>query len=120
MPADELIVHVPVVEDPVVEVTDVEVPVVMDEVSDVEEQVPNVEVVVDEAHAAVDEVSFADTYVMTRASTKPSVYSDGAFPEEHIDRSVLTGYDDHVAFRIWQGRSIYVIFFISNHSLWLD
>ena len=32
-----------------------------------------------------------------------SVCTDGGFPGGPSDRSVLTGYTDHVAYRIWQG-----------------
>ncbi|XP_058733134.1 protein MAIN-LIKE 1-like [Vicia villosa] len=34
------------------------------------------------------------------------IHSDGAFPIGPSDRSVLTGYADHVAYRIWQERPV--------------
>ncbi|XP_058783755.1 uncharacterized protein LOC131658484 [Vicia villosa] len=73
------------------------VPVADEEVPRVEEQV----VVVEEG--VVEERVVHDTDTTTGASTEPSVHTDGAFPGGPSERYILTGYADHVAYRIWQG-----------------
>ncbi|CAI8605610.1 unnamed protein product [Vicia faba] len=49
----------------------------------------------------IDEVFPVDTDTATRASTKSSVYTDEGFSEGPSYRSVLTGFADNVAYRIW-------------------
>ncbi|XP_058756320.1 protein MAIN-LIKE 1-like [Vicia villosa] len=61
------------------------------------------EVVVEErVTVVVEEVVVHDTNTTTGASTKPSVHTDEAYPGGPSDKSILTAYADHVAFRIWQ------------------
>lgn len=43
------------------------------------------------------------THVTVVALKDPFVYTGGGFPGWPIDTSILTGYADHVAFRLWQG-----------------
>lgn len=50
----------------------------------------------------------ADTEVTT-PSIEAFVHTDGGFSREPIDWSVLTEYDDHVAYQLWQGE-IYVFY----------
>ncbi|XP_058741837.1 protein MAIN-LIKE 1-like [Vicia villosa] len=57
-----------------------------------------------------------DTDTTTGASTEPSVHTDEAFPRGPSDRSVLTGYADHVALRIWQGEERPVLK-VTSHGL---
>ncbi|XP_058755208.1 protein MAIN-LIKE 2-like [Vicia villosa] len=87
-----------------------QVPVVDEEVARVEEQVT----VADESVA--EERVVHDTDTITYASTEPSVHTDEAFPGGPSDRSVLTGYDDHVAPRIWQSEERPVLKVTSHGS----
>lgn len=49
-----------------------------------------------------------DTKV-TAHSTEPYVHTDGGFPRGPIDRSLLTKYVNHVAYRLWQ-REVHVFY----------
>ncbi|XP_058768071.1 uncharacterized protein LOC131641778 [Vicia villosa] len=75
-----------------------------EEVDVAEEHVPGVKerVVVVEEGVAKERVVH-DTDTTTSASTEPSVHTNGAFPGGPSNKSVLTEYADHVAYRIWQG-----------------
>lgn len=64
-------------------------------------------VVMDELAAADEEVLVADedatpteTEDTTRASIEAPVHTDEAFPRGPSDRSMLTGYASHVAYRV--------------------
>ena len=59
----------------------------------------------------VGDVSPIDTNTMTRVSTEPSIYTYEAFPGGLSNRSVLTGFADHVAYRIWHGE-VYIFGFL--------
>ncbi|XP_058762512.1 protein MAIN-LIKE 1-like [Vicia villosa] len=98
-----------VAEDPVA-VVEEQVPVADEEVPRVEERVALVEEGVAEVRVA------HDTDTTTGASTKASVHIDGGFPGGPSDRSVLTGYLDHVAYRIWQGEERLVLKLTSYRS----
>ncbi|XP_058769030.1 protein MAIN-LIKE 1-like [Vicia villosa] len=104
-----------VVQDDVAEVE--AVAVAGEEVAVAEEQVPRVEervAVVEEE--VVEEWVVHDTDTTPGASTEPSVYTDGAFPGGPFDKSVLTGYADHVAYRIWHGEERPVLKLTSHGS----
>lgn len=45
---------------------------------------------------------------VTTPSTGPSMHTDGAFQGGPIDRSLLTEYADHVAYRLWQ-EDVYIL-----------
>ncbi|XP_058786423.1 uncharacterized protein LOC131661034 [Vicia villosa] len=101
----------------VMPVVEEEVPVAKEEVVVAEEQVPRVEervAVVEEGVAK--EWVVHDTGTTTGASMEPSVHTDGAFPGGPSDRSVLTGYADHVTYRIWQGEERPVLKLTSHGS----
>ncbi|XP_058784083.1 uncharacterized protein LOC131658851 [Vicia villosa] len=88
------------------QVAQVEVAEVKEPVPEVGELVAIAEVPVPIAEEGVAEdperlVLEIDT--TTGASTEPLVHTDGAYYGGPSDRSVLTGYADHVAYRIWQG-----------------
>ncbi|XP_058742702.1 protein MAIN-LIKE 1-like [Vicia villosa] len=57
-----------------------------------------------------------DTDTITVISTEPSVHTDGAFLGGPSDRFVLTGYADHVAYKIWQGEKRPVLKLTSHGS----
>ncbi|XP_058753983.1 uncharacterized protein LOC131627165 [Vicia villosa] len=94
--------------------TTVEEPVAEDQVA--KEQVvdePVVQVVVEPVVQEVQQTVVQDQVVQERVvqdidtttcpSTEPSVRTDGGFPGGPSERSVLTRYADHVAYRIWHG-----------------
>ncbi|MEM5332307.1 hypothetical protein VSR34_38415, partial [Paraburkholderia sp. JHI2823] len=47
----------------------------------------------------IDEVSSTDTNTTTRASAEPSIHTDGGFPGGPSDKSMLTGFANHVSYR---------------------
>ncbi|XP_058754089.1 protein MAIN-LIKE 1-like [Vicia villosa] len=98
--------------------TAVEEQVVQVEVAEVEEAVlyvGKVEVEVDDDQIGQERV-VQNTDTTTGASTEPSVHTDGALPRGPSDRSVLMGYTDHVAYRIWQGEDRPVLKVASHGS----
>ncbi|XP_058784737.1 protein MAIN-LIKE 1-like [Vicia villosa] len=104
--AEEQVVQVEVaeVEKSVPEVGE-PVVVVEEPVAVAEEGVPRVEEpmdVVEEGVAEDQKRVVQETDTTTSASTEPSVHTDGSFPGGPSDRFVLTGYADHVAYKIWE------------------
>ncbi|XP_058784748.1 protein MAIN-LIKE 1-like [Vicia villosa] len=87
-----------------------QVPVVDEWMSRIEERV----IVADEG--VVEERVVHDTDTTTGASAEPLVHTNEAFPRGPSDRSVLTEYVDHVAFRIWQGEERPVLKVTSHGS----
>ncbi|XP_058761675.1 uncharacterized protein LOC131635093 [Vicia villosa] len=106
------------------EVAEVEAVVVVREPAVVEEQVPvaDEEVPRVEERVAVVKEGVAeervvhDTDTTTGTSTESSVHIDGGFPGGYSNRLVLTGYADHVAYRIWQGKERPVLKLTSHRS----